>query len=158
MLLKSIPAPPVVKVMSLSLRVTAPFISIVAALPAEFVPVEVIELESAIVAPVRVTSPISVARTAAPVLDKVTVPPAAFKVISSAVFPPPPLSVPAMVGAIVIFPPLVVIVRSVASLRTICPAAPSWNSTAVLVVVKVTSAPAVMLISFASYVCAPVDV
>ena len=157
MLLKSIPAPPVVKVMSLSLRVTAPFISIVAALPAEFVPVEVIELESAIVAPVRVTSPMSVARTAAPVLDKVTVPPAAFKVISSAVFPPP-LSVPAMVGAIVIFPPLVVIVRSVSSLRTICPAAPSWNSTAVLVVVKVTSAPAVMLISFASYVCAPVDV
>ena len=62
-----------------------------------------------------------------------------------------------MVGAIVIAPPLVVIVRSAVSLRTICPAAPSWNSTAALDVVKVISAP-VRLKSFASYVCAPVDV
>ena len=136
--------------MSLSLRVTAPFISIVPAAPAEFVPAVVMPSESAIVAPVMVTSPISVARTAAPVLDKVTVPPAAFKVISSGVVPS--AVVPAMVGAILIFPPLVVIVRSVASLRTICPAAPSWNATLAFVVVKVTSAPALMLISFASYV------
>ena len=86
------------------------------------------------VVPVKVTSPISVAITAALVLSSSIFPVPASNVISSERLAPP--VVPAMVGAILIFPaPLPVsMVRSAVSLRTICPASPSWKVTLLFVV------------------------
>ena len=80
------------------------------------------------------TSPISVAITAAPVLSSSIFPVPASKVISSEVVPP--ATVPAIVGVILIFPaPLPVsMVRSAVSLRTIWPATPSWKVTLLFVV------------------------
>ena len=81
------------------------------------------------VVPVKVTSPISVAITAAPVLSNSIFPVPASNVISSERLAPP--VVPAMVGAILIFPPPlpVSMVKSAVSLKTIWPVPPSWKVT-----------------------------